>query len=93
MRVLLMFVVTALMASTSFAEVKPISVRVKGMVCGFCAQGIEKKFKAMGQVQDVKVSLETKLVTVIPKEGQDVSDKAITDVLTEAGYNVEKIER
>lgn len=46
-----------------------IKVSVKGMVCGVCAQGIEKKFKAEPAVQKVEVSLENKLVTLDLKDG------------------------
>lgn len=83
----------ALVSTASMASAKEISVQVKGMVCGFCAQGIEKKFKALPEVQGVNVSLETKLVKVSTKDGKDVSNEKINEILREAGYNVEKIER
>lgn len=85
--------VIALVSSASMASAKEISVHVKGMVCGFCAQGIEKKFKALPEVQSVNVSLETKLVKVSTKDGKDVSNEKINEILREAGYNVEKIDR
>lgn len=75
------------------AQAKPISVQVKGMVCGFCAQGIEKKFKALPEVEKVHVSLETKLVAVDTKEGKDVTDDQIKKIVTDSGYEVVKIER
>ena len=34
------------------------------MVCAFCAQGIEKKIKAMPQTKDVLVNLDKRLVAV-----------------------------
>lgn len=75
------------------AQAKPISIQVKGMVCGFCAQGIEKKFKALPEVEKVHVSLETKLVAVDTKEGKDVTDDQIKKIVTDSGYEVVKIER
>lgn len=72
---------------------KEVSVSVKGMVCGFCAQGIEKKFKALPEVSTVNVSLETKIVKINTKGEQNISDATINAILKEAGYNVEKIER
>lgn len=75
------------------AQAKPISVQVKGMVCGFCAQGIEKKFKALPEVEKVHVSLETKLVAVDTKEGKDITDDEIKKIVTDSGYEVVKIER
>ena len=77
----------------SLAAGKEIKVSVKGMVCAFCAQGITKKFKAEPAVEKVDVSLEKKLVTIDIKEGQELSDKKIERVLTDSGYNIEKIDR
>ena len=39
-----------------------IKVGVKGMVCAFCAQGIEKNFLKQPEVSKVEVSLENKFV-------------------------------
>ena len=72
---------------------KPITVQVKGMVCGFCAQGIEKKFKALPQISTIKVSFETKKVNLDTKEGGDVSDDQIKTIINKSGYEVVKIER
>lgn len=83
----------ALFVTIQFAQAKPITVQVKGMVCGFCAQGIEKKFKALPEVAGVKVSLETKKVDLDTKEGKDVSDEQIRKIVTDAGYDVVKIDR
>ena len=88
---LMTFLIVGLVALPVFA--KDIKVSVKGMVCGFCAQGITKKFKAQPEVESVNVSLEKKTVDLKIKDDKDLSDKTITDILTEAGYNIEKIER
>ena len=66
---------------------------VGAVVCAFCAQGIEKKFKALPEISTVKVSLETKKVDLDTKEGKDLSDQQITSIITDAGYDVLKIER
>lgn len=75
------------------AQAKPVTVQVKGMVCAFCAQGIEKKFKALSEVKTVKVSLETKKVDLDTRDDQDVSDEKIRAIVTDSGYEVLKIER
>lgn len=84
---------SALFVIPALTQAKPITVQVKGMVCGFCAQGIEKKFKALPEISTVKVSLETKLVDLDTKEGKDVPDDQIKKIITDAGYDVVKIER
>jgi mercuric ion binding protein len=82
-----------LLPGVSFATAKEAKVSVKGMVCGFCAQGITKKFKAESAVEKVDVSLEKKIVTLDFKDGQDLPDNQIEALLKESGYNVEKIDR
>lgn len=72
---------------------KDITISVKGMVCGFCAQGIEKKFKALPAIDTIQVSLEKKTVVLKTKESQDVSNDVINQILTDSGYNVEEIKR
>ncbi|MBX3019717.1 MAG: heavy-metal-associated domain-containing protein [Bdellovibrionaceae bacterium] len=77
----------------AISQAKPIAVQVKGMVCAFCAQGIEKKFKALPEINKVMVSLESKKVELDTKEGKDMNDADINRIVTESGYEVVKIER
>jgi copper chaperone CopZ len=70
-----------------------VNVTVKGMVCGFCAQGIEKKFHSHASIDGIKVSLGEKRVKLKLKQGQTITDETIREFLAESGYNVEKIER
>ncbi len=83
-----------LLTSTStFAAGQEVTVAVKGMVCGFCAQGIQKKFSAEPSVEKVDVSLGEKRVKLSLKDGQTLSDDVIMKTLSDSGYNVEKIDR
>lgn len=83
-----------LMGSLSFAQAKEkISVQAKGMVCSFCAQGVEKKFKANPDIEKIEVSLETKKIDIDLKDGKTISDDAIRTIITESGYELVKIER
>lgn len=63
-----------------------MKVGVKGMVCAFCAQGIEKKFKSQKEVSKVEVSLENKFVKLTFKDGQTLSKEKIAELLKDAGY-------
>ena len=91
------FMISLIMAmalsAPAFASHKSLTATVKGMVCGFCAQGIQKKFSAQAAVEKIDVSLAEKRVTLTLKDGQDISDETVTKLLTESGYNVEKIAR
>jgi copper chaperone CopZ len=77
----------------ALAQAKPISIKVKGMVCAFCAQGIEKKFKALPEISTVKVSLESKIVDLDTKADKDIADEQIKKIISDAGYDVLSIER
>ncbi|MCO5144450.1 MAG: heavy-metal-associated domain-containing protein [Oligoflexia bacterium] len=78
---------------SQYASAKEISVQVNGMVCSFCAQGIEKSFSKLPEVSSIKVSLETKLVSLNTKDDKDLDDSKIKELITDAGYEVVKIER
>lgn len=70
-----------------------IEMDVNGLVCAFCAQGIEKKLRAFPATADVVVSLEKKLVALSTKDGQDIPDEDLKTALTKAGYTVKAIHR
>lgn len=65
---------------------------VNGMVCAFCAQGIEKKLAAMPQTRAVYVNLGDKIVAVEAKEGQTLDVDKVRAEVKDAGYEVVKVE-
>lgn len=83
--------ILSLLSFSAFAG--EINVKVSGMVCSMCAQGIQKKFGNVKSIENLKVDLDNKFVQIQTKEGQDISDKKIKEIITEAGYNVASIER
>ncbi len=74
------------------AAVQTIKAEVNGMVCAFCAQGIEKKMRSLSQTSDVYVDLKNKIVAVQLKDGQTLSHDAVKALIKDAGYDVSKIE-
>jgi copper chaperone CopZ len=86
--------VAALLSLAATADApRSIEMKVDGLVCAFCAQGISKKLGKMEATQEVLVSLENGLVAVALRPGQDVADAELRSTLTEAGYTVKAIER
>ena len=67
-------------------------IEVLGMVCAFCAQGLEKSFKSEKNIKDVFVNLENYFVAIESKDGKVIDDKLISTIITEAGYDIKKIE-
>jgi copper chaperone CopZ len=84
--------VLAVLAAAS-ASAATIEMNVNGLVCAFCAQGIEKKLRKLPATADVVVSLEQRLVAIALKDGQDISDGDLRKALTDAGYKVVGIQR
>lgn len=84
-------IIMSLVSLSAFAG--EINVKVSGMVCSMCAQGIKKKFSKTEFVKEINVNLDDKIVQIKTEEGRDISDQQINDVIKEAGYNVANIER
>ncbi len=93
MKTIATLIIGIFVSASAFAAGKEVRATVNGMVCGFCAQGITKKFGSEASVNKVDVSLEKKVVTISLKEGKELDNKQIEKLLKESGYNVEKIER
>jgi hypothetical protein len=70
-----------------------IAVEINGLVCDFCARALEKVFGKREEVSGIDVNLDTKLVTIGLKKGTDIDNSTITKLITDAGYNVVKINR
>ena len=90
MKKLTIFVFALLSAA---AQADTIEMKVHGLVCGFCAQGIDKTLRKNPATADVLVSLEHKLVAVSTREGRDIPDAELTRALTDSGYDVKGITR
>lgn len=82
-----------LLTFAAFANATTIEMTVNGLVCGFCAQGIEKTLRKNSATADVVVSLESRLVAVTTRPGADISDDVLRKALTSAGYDVKAITR
>ena len=93
MKFLKTFLCAALLAATSLASAKTIEIDVNGLVCAFCAQGIEKTLRDVPATTDVLVSLEHRLVAIELADGADIDDAALRGALTDAGYSVVAIRR
>jgi periplasmic mercuric ion binding protein len=81
-----------LAASLSAQAAQTLKAEVNGMVCAFCAQGIEKKLRALAQTKDVYVNLKQRIVAVELRDGQTLAPQTVRDLVKDAGYDVVSIE-
>ena len=93
MRRIHLILIALLFGVTSTLSAKTIELEVNGLVCAFCAQGIEKSMKQFPATESVFVSLEHRLVAVALKDGQDISDADITAAIKDAGYTTVNVTR
>ena len=75
------------------AEGRTITARVHGMVCDFCARSLTKVLGRNDAVEDVAIDLTEKTVTIIVRDGAVLSDEAVREAVTHAGYNLAALER
>ena len=87
---LLLFMMSIAQAEEDLEDIK---IFVKGMVCSFCVQGVEKQFKSQDSVEEIVVDLHSSSVSLWLKDNANLDDKIITKLITDSGYNIESIER
>ena len=91
MKKLFVIAILAIFTNTAFAATS-IHAEVKGMVCAFCAKGINKKLRELDATQDVWVDLKSRMVVVELKDQKNMSLEVFTKVIKDAGYEVASIE-
>lgn len=89
---LIHFVIASAFLGLSQASLASMKVTVNGMVCSFCAQGIEKSLLKMDETKAVLVDLKNKVVVVEAKEGRTLNEKEIRQEIIDSGYDVTKVE-
>lgn len=80
------------MASHVSAE-EIATLQVSGVVCSFCAQGIQKRFQQTGLIKSVSVDLDKHEVHLQFMTGKTLSDAEMNNLLESAGYNLLAVER
>ena len=78
-RILLTTVILGGLSGLAWAET--ITTTVNGMVCAFCATGIEKTFRKQAEVATVKVDLPAKTVTITTKPDKTLNDAKIKEIV------------
>ncbi len=76
-------------ASVKKLKNEKMLIKVNGMVCAFCAQGIKKQFNGRDEVKETQVNLDNMEVLVTLKKGQSLSEDTIKELVTNAGFSFE----
>ena len=83
----------ALLGASTIASARTIEMDVNGLVCAFCAQGIEKSLKTFPATEAVFISLGDRIVAVKLKGDSDIGDAALRKAITDAGFTLVAIRR
>jgi cation transport ATPase len=67
-------------------------VEIMGMVCAFCAQGIEKSFQTIEDVGDFYINIDNYFFVIESTSEKGIPDEMIKNIVVDAGYDVKKIE-
>jgi copper chaperone CopZ len=75
------------------AQAETIKATVNGMVCAFCAQGLERVFGKLDAVEKITADLDNMLVTIVLKKGKQLDYATVRASVTANGLDTVKIER
>lgn len=70
-----------------------VVLRVDGMVCPFCAYGLEKRLREIAAVDSVLVRLSDGMVQIREKEGHQASESILRETVTKAGFTLREVTR
>ncbi len=70
-----------------------VRLKVNGMVCPFCAYGLEKRLQEIVSVDAVLIRISDGLVQIRTKEDQELTDEVLKDVVKKSGFSLIEIER
>ena len=68
-----------------------VVLQVKGMVCDFCALNMEKQLKEIEAVNKVQVKLDEQKVLLTLYDDQTVTEDALREAVTNAGFTTEGV--
>jgi periplasmic mercuric ion binding protein len=86
-----MFCLLMLLSGIIFAQNDQFTLRVAGMGCPFCAYGLEKKFKDVKGIAQIKIDIQTgKMTFAVPAETSLTLTEADARV-SKAGYTAKGI--
>ena len=93
MRVILLILITTIFISPKISAEEQATLKVSGLVCSFCIQGITKSFQKTKTITAVDVDLDNHEVKLKFIPGKNLSDLEIREILESTGYNLITIDR
>ena len=85
-KIILLLISLLLSSGASLAGETRYEMRVDGLVCPYCAYGIEKKLMAIQGVLEIDVDLQNGLVVVAAADTVRFTDIQLTKLFNDAGF-------
>jgi len=82
-----------IVASDSILAGVTVNLLVDGMVCPFCAYGLEKRLTKLEAVDSLIVRISDGLVQIREKEGQELTEEAVRKEVEKAGFTLREMNR
>lgn len=79
------FAVLLLLSSTILASDRPIKVKLKGLVCAFCARGLERVLSSQMKIQRYEINVPRGEVLLWPADDVRLSSVEIRDWVEKSG--------
>lgn len=94
-KILILAILIFSISVSAFAEHPggTVSVHVNGLVCDFCARALEKVFGKEEAVDTINVDLDTSIISIHLRQGQNLDDDKIKNLIKDSGYDVKEIRR
>ncbi len=70
-----------------------VRLKIDGMVCPFCAYGLQKRLEEIASIDAVLIRISDGLVQIRTREDQELTDEALTDAVRKSGFSLREIER
>lgn len=95
MKNIIILFVAFLITTLANAQHDKFTITVEGLGCPFCAYGLEKKFKEVQGVKNIKIDIETGLMTFTADASKNLKLESVDRQVDKAGYSAKaiKIER
>jgi copper chaperone CopZ len=75
------------------ARAETIEMKVNGLTCAFCAQGVETLLRKHPATSEVIVDLQSKMIVVVTRDGTSFTNGELTKAINDAGYDLKVIMR
>jgi len=85
-KAVLLVIFVTLFTTTSFAQISKAEIRATGLTCSMCSNAINKQLKAMPEVKNVEIDLNTNTFIVSLSENNSVKPSIFKEKVEKAGF-------